>query len=192
MNLSGAVGGDNHYRRYRGADNSYLGNGHLEVGEYLQQESLELLVGPVKFIDQQHRGSSFRGRELDRLEKRARQQILAAHDALHRSPVFSPTRFYEANRQHLASVVPLVQGVIGVETLVALQPDKLGLQYLGQHLGYFRFSHTCLPLQKQGAGKAAGEVNGDRQGPIGQIPVIGEGGGHFINGTGDHGSANST
>ena len=102
------------------------------------------------------------------------------------------TRLYEANGKHLAGIVPLVQGVIGVEALVALQPDQFRVQDLGQHLGHFRFPHPSFSFEEQGTGQAVGEVDRNRQGPVGQIAVFAEGRGHFIDGTGDHGLANST
>ena len=37
-----------------GAEGPELGDRHLEVGEHLEQEGLERLVGPVHLVDEQH------------------------------------------------------------------------------------------------------------------------------------------
>jgi hypothetical protein len=55
VDLAGAVGGEHHHRRRRRADGADLGDGDLEVGQHLEQEGLELLVGAVQLVDQQHR-----------------------------------------------------------------------------------------------------------------------------------------
>jgi hypothetical protein len=55
-----------------------LGNAHLEVGEQLQQERLELLVGAVDLVDQQHR----RLLAPDRGEQRALEQVALGEDVL--------------------------------------------------------------------------------------------------------------
>ena len=55
MDLAGAVGGDDHDRRLRGLDRAELRDGHLEVGQHLEQERLERLVGAVELVDQEHR-----------------------------------------------------------------------------------------------------------------------------------------
>ena len=55
VNLTGPVGSDDDHWLLLGANRADFGNGHLEVRKAFNQESLELLVGPVKFIDAQHR-----------------------------------------------------------------------------------------------------------------------------------------
>ena len=55
VELAGAVGGDDDDRRHGGADRAELGNGHLKVGQQLEQKPLELLVGAIELVDEQHR-----------------------------------------------------------------------------------------------------------------------------------------
>ena len=55
VQLAGAVGGQHHDRRGRGRDGAELGDAHLVGREHLEQERLELVVGPVDLVDQQHR-----------------------------------------------------------------------------------------------------------------------------------------
>ena len=54
MQLAGAVGGEHHDRRLGGADRAELGDRHLVGREHLEQERLELVVGPVHLVDEQH------------------------------------------------------------------------------------------------------------------------------------------
>ena len=55
MDLAGAVRGDDDDRRMLGLDGAEFRHRHLEVGQHLQQEGLEGLVGAVEFVDQQDR-----------------------------------------------------------------------------------------------------------------------------------------
>ena len=52
--LTRVVGGQQHDRLGAGLDPSQLGDRDLEVGEQLEQHRLELLVGLVDLVDQQH------------------------------------------------------------------------------------------------------------------------------------------
>ena len=61
MHLPGTVGGYDDRRRVFCLESPKLGNGYLEVRQHLKEETLELLVGAVQFVDQQHR-SAFVGR----------------------------------------------------------------------------------------------------------------------------------
>ena len=50
----GAVGGQHHEGDGLGPDGAHLRDGHLHLREKLQQEGLELLVGLVDLVDEQH------------------------------------------------------------------------------------------------------------------------------------------
>jgi hypothetical protein len=69
VDLAGAVGGDDDDGRLSRADRAKLGNGDLEIGQDLEQEGLEGLVGAVEFVDQQNRRAAVAG--LERLQQRA-------------------------------------------------------------------------------------------------------------------------
>ena len=69
--LAHAVRGQDDVRRVRRLDRADLGDRHLEVGEHLEQEGLELLVGAVDLVDQQHRRLAVLA---DGLEQRAPDQ----------------------------------------------------------------------------------------------------------------------
>ena len=55
VDLAGPVGGQDGDRRTVGPYSPQLGDGDGELGEDLQQESLELVVGPVYLVDEQNR-----------------------------------------------------------------------------------------------------------------------------------------
>jgi hypothetical protein len=57
-----------------GLDRAQFGDRHLEVGQQLQQEGLELLIGAVDLVDQQHRRLDG---PADRRQQRPLQQIIA-------------------------------------------------------------------------------------------------------------------
>ena len=60
-------------RRMLGLDRAELGDGDLIVGEDLEQERLELRIGAVDLVDQQHDGRL----AAERLEERARDEEAA-------------------------------------------------------------------------------------------------------------------
>jgi hypothetical protein len=51
--------------------------------------------------------------------------------------------------QQLAGVVPLVERLVGVDALVALQPDELPPEHGGQHPGDLGLADAGLALQQQ-------------------------------------------
>ena len=80
VQLTGAVGGEHHQRRALRLDRADLGDADLEVGEHLEQERLELVVGPVHLVDQQHRLVT----GADRFQQRPLQQELRAEQLVDR------------------------------------------------------------------------------------------------------------
>ena len=116
VQLARPVRREDHGRLASGPDRAELGDRDLEVGEHLEQECLELLVGAVDLVDQEHNGLV----GVDRLEQRPAdqefrpEQLVLGHCSLLR----------RANMEQLARVVPLVDGVGNVETLVALKADQ--------------------------------------------------------------------
>ena len=55
VQLAGPVRGEHDDRRRRGRHGAELGDAHLVGREHLEQERLELVVGPVDLVDEQHR-----------------------------------------------------------------------------------------------------------------------------------------
>ena len=119
--LAAGVGGEHDVRAAYGGDGAELGDRDLEVRQHLQQQPLDLDVGLVDLVDQQH------GRLLasDRRQQRPGQQELVGEDVV----VGLVPRLVAGARldaQQLLLVVPLVERAGLVEPLVALQPDQVG------------------------------------------------------------------
>ena len=115
-------------------DRADLGNGHLEIGQDLEQQRFELVVRLVHLVEQEHATVLF----TQRLQQRARlQELLGEEDVAElvqtghrlREPLRALQNFIEGLLQHLCieqllAVLPLVDGLGLVETLVALQADE--------------------------------------------------------------------
>ena len=87
------------------ADGAELRDAHLEVGEQLQQERLEFLVGAVDLVDQQHR----RLFAPDRSKQRALQQVALGEDVLLDRIGILADSFARLDGEELALIVPLVE-----------------------------------------------------------------------------------
>src|SRR5436305_10609786 len=117
MQLASAVGGQKNDRAALGGNRPQLWNRDRKVGQELEQERLELVVGAVDLVDQQHHRPS--GIGFDRVkqgpvqQEAARKQLAFVHASLSRP-----------HRQQLARVVPVIDGVVQVDPLVTLQADQ--------------------------------------------------------------------
>jgi hypothetical protein len=83
----------------------------------------------------------------------------------------------------LAGVVPLVQGLAGVDPLVALEADQLAAEQARQDLGDLGLADPGLTLQQQRLVQVQGQVDGGGQAPVGQIGVAGQGGLELVDGS---------
>ena len=148
VQLAGAVGGEHDDRRHGGADGAELRDRHLVRRQHLEQERLELVVGPVDLVDQQHRrclpgapaapaapAGTGRRTGSSRPPRRARR---AAGDRLERAQV-----------EDLPREVPVVERLGRVDALVALQPDQRQLERLGDRLGERGLAGAGLALEQQ-------------------------------------------
>ena len=171
MDVAGAVGGDDHPRRGGGGEPPNLGHSHRVIRQDLQQERLELVVGPVDLIDQQHRGRAVGGGD-------GPQQGALDQEALGVQLVFEGIGGFlggaagglrRAEVQKLAGVVPLVHRLGHVDAFVALEADQLGAGPGGQGLGRLGLAHAGLALQQQGAVEAHGQKDRRGQPFVGQV-----------------------
>ena len=80
-----------------------------------------------------------------------------------------------AHGDELARVVPLVEGLAGVDPLVALEADQLAAEQGRQHLGDLGLADPGLALQQQRLVQVQGQVDGGGQAPVGQVGVAGQG-----------------
>jgi len=84
-------------------------------------------------------------------------------------------RLEEPDGQHLAGVVPLVESMVGVEALIALEADEGFLEHRRQHLGDLGLPDACLTLEKQGPSQLQSQVHRHRQAAIGYVVARSEG-----------------
>ena len=80
VQVARAVGGEHDDRRVRGADRADLGDRHAGLGQQLEQERLEVVVGAVDLVDQQHRRP--RAGVLERAQQRPPDQVVRAEQVL--------------------------------------------------------------------------------------------------------------
>ncbi len=167
VQLARAVRGHDHGRLAPSADRSELGDRDLEVREHLEQERLELLVGAVDLVDQQHD----RLVGVDRLEQRAPDQELGAEELLLRDRAL----LRRADVEELARVVPLVHRVRDVEPLVALQPNQPRGERRRERLRRLGLPHARLALEQHGLLEREREEERRREPAIGQVVGLAQG-----------------
>src|SRR5260221_12822365 len=164
MDLARAVRGDHDDRRLLRLDRSDPRDGDLEMGEDLEQIGLERLVGAVELVDEEPRRAA--ERRLERLQQGTLDQEALREDLLLDAVAPLLTRLGEADLDHLARIVPFINGRGDVEPLIALQADKLPPERSRQHLGDLGLPDPRLPLEKQRPPELEGEIDRRRQAAI--------------------------
>ncbi len=145
----------------------------LEVGQDLEQERLELVVGPVDLVDQQHRAGRPAGPPPAAAAPAGTSGRRAGRRA--RSPASRRPRRGLRQRpdlQHLPGVVPLVQRLAGGDALVALQPDEPAAEDGGEHLRDLRLAHADLAFEQHGPAQRERHEQGGGQPAVGQVAAV--------------------
>ena len=158
--LARVVRGEQHDRVRAGLDPAQLRDRDLEVRQQLEQHRLELLVGLVDLVDQEH------DRLLggDRVHERPREQELLAEDVvLHGVPARAGGLGLDP--QQLLAVVPLVQRLRLVQALVALEPHERAVEVGGERLGQLGLADAGRPLDEHRLAEPGGE-EGDERGRL--------------------------
>ena len=145
VQIARAVGGQDDDRRVRGADRAELGDRHRRLAEQLEQERLEVVVGAVDLVDQQHRRA--RAGVLERAQQRPPDQVVGAEQVLLAELVAG--RLGEPDGQQLARVVPLVERLGGVDALVALEADQRRVEHHRQRARRLGLADARLALEQQ-------------------------------------------
>jgi len=166
VQLARAVGGQHDQRPPPGPDRAQLGDRHLELRQQLQQEGLELVVGAVDLVDQQ----DDRPLALQRLQQRPAQQE-AAREQL----ALVDAAGGGAQRQQLAGVVPVVERLVDVDPLVALQPDQTRAAGRRQRARQLGLADAGLALQQQRLLQRGGEEDRGAQRGVGEVALRGQG-----------------
>ena len=154
-------------------DRAEFRHGDLEVRQDFEQEGLEGLVGAVEFVDEKHRRAA--GIRLEGLQQRALDEIALREEvAFEGAAVDIAAGFGEADRHHLAGIVPFVDGRGDVETLVALQADEPAPEGGGQNLRDLGLADAGLPFEEERPPELEGEKEHRRQRPVGDVAGAGQ------------------
>jgi hypothetical protein len=157
-----------------------LRDGDGVVGQDLEQERLELVVGPVDLVDEED------GRRVPPVvdgpqERPADEEPLGVQLVLEillgdtPTPGSGPGRLDGPQVEELAGVVPLVDGLGGVDALVALQAQELAARPAGEDLGDLGLADAGLALEEQRPAQAQREEDGRGEALVRQVLVAGEG-----------------
>src|SRR5580704_4989476 len=144
VQVPGPVRGQHGDRGQLGLLGAEFGDRDRRLGQQLEQEGLELVVGPVNLVDEQDRGPGTRVQQGG--EQGPRQQVLLGEQVL--VPDVLASRLGEPDSQQLTRIVPLVQRLGGRDALVALQPDQRGVDRRGQGLSGLGLADAWLALEQ--------------------------------------------
>src|SRR5690606_12523865 len=78
-------------------------------------------------------------------------------------------RVRRADREHLARVVPLINRVRDVQSLIALQANQVGAEDRGQNLGDLGLADAGLAFEQQRLGQLQRQENRRREARVGDI-----------------------
>ena len=135
------------------------------LAQELEQQRLELVVGPVDLVDEEHGRS--RAVVADAAQDRPLVQELLGEQVGLGQPVVAGLR--EADGEQLPLVVPLVQRLGRGEALVALEPDERRPERAGQRLRGRGLADPGLALEQQRTPSASGQVERGRRALVDQV-----------------------
>ena len=178
VDVAGAVRRDDHDRGHLGPERPELGDRDRVVGEDLEQERLELVVGPVDLVDEQHRrrpvaaswamASSSGRRTRNRSEYSSSSMASASAPRSDRRPRppagaaaggSSPTRRRPGRRRCPRSTAA----------------GRAAAGPAGQHLGHLGLADAGLALEQQRPPQPQRQEDRRGQTLVGQVVVVGEG-----------------
>ena len=156
-----------------------LGDRDLEVAEQLEEEGLELLVGAIDLVDQEHRRHGIG--VVDRVKQGPAEEELGAEDLL---LGLGPVRALaeEPDVEQLAGVVPLVGRVCEVDALVALEADQAGAEHVGHDLGRLGLADPGLPLDEERFAELERQVDRGCERPVADVAALGQLGEDLVDG----------
>ena len=166
--LAGPVRRDDHRRRRQRADPAELGDRHRELGQDLEEESLELVVGSVELIDQQH--GLVPG--ADRGEERTLDQEVRSKQVL--DVRLGVGGVHRADRDQLPRVIPLVERLRGIDPLVALQADQPPAQQLREDLRHLGLADPGLTFEQERLAEGQREVDRGRKPVVREVRMARE------------------
>ena len=151
-----------------GLHRAELGDGDLVLGQHLEQEGLEGLVGAVELVDQQHRRPRAGVERLQ--QRRARSGCAREYRSARQLLAVDVVRgFGQADLEHLPRVVPLVGGLRHVQALVALQADQRRAQRARPASWRARSCRRRARLPGTAGAAASGQEQRGGQLPVGDV-----------------------
>src|SRR5215204_274403 len=110
---------------------------------------------------------------LQRLQQRtAGKELAIVEVALDAFPIFAAESFGGPNVEELACVVPLVDGLVDVYALVALQADERRLEDAGENFGDLGLTDPSLAFEEQRPSELDGEEDRGGQPFVRQVIVL--------------------
>ena len=167
VDVAGAVRGDDHDGGPLRPEGAELGDGDRVVGEDLEEERLELVVGAVHLVDEQHRRDGTVGG--DGAQKRSSDEELLGVELVLAGRLAACLLGSEV--EQLAGVVPLVHGLRRVDALVALQAHQLPAGPVGEDLRQLGLPDARLAFEQQGPLQGDGEEHGGGEPRVGEVVV---------------------
>ena len=146
-------------------DGAELGDRHARLRQQLEQKSLEVVVGAVDLVDQQHRRS--RTGVLERAQQRAPDQIVRTEQGVLTQR--RAARVGQPDAQQLPRVVPLVERLRRVDALVALQAYQRRVEHGGQRPSRLRLADACLALEQERLGQPQAEEHRRRKALVDEV-----------------------
>jgi hypothetical protein len=165
VQFAAPVRGQHHQRPPYGGERAQLGHRDRELAEELEQQRLELVVGPVDLVDQQHR--RYRPGVPYAAQDRPLRQELGGEQVGVRELLLPGLG--QPDRHQLALMIPLVQGLGRSQSLVALQPDQRSPERLGNADRGRGLAHPGLALDEQRPAERGGQVQRHRRTLVGQV-----------------------
>ncbi len=173
VDVAGAVRGEDDDRRALRAEHADFRDRDLEIGQHLEQVRLELVVGSVDLVDQQHRRWALDG--FDRPQERPLDQealtVQLGFEFVGGAGGRLARGLGGAQVQQLAGVVPVVHGLGHVDALVALQPDQLTAGRDRQRLGQLGLADAGFALEQQRSVQRHRQEHRRRDPLVGQVSV---------------------
>ena len=120
MEFTTAIRREDHDRWSLRGERPEFGHGDRRFAEEFEQQRFELVVGSIDLVDQQHRRNV--SGVPDRLQQRPIEQEFGREEI--GTGDVAVGSLGEADGEHLARIVPLVERLGGGDALVALEPDQ--------------------------------------------------------------------
>jgi hypothetical protein len=167
-----------------GLDRPQLRDRDLEVRQHLQQEGLELRLGLVDLVHQQHHrivGPNRRQQRPGREEPVREEGVVLAGDAGNRlrqrgrvGDQLTDALAQQLGVEQLFGVLPFVEGLALVEPFIALKPGQLATGDVGECLGELGLAYPGRSFDEHGAAHARGEEHDGGDATVGDVARVPE------------------